>query len=128
MENKSDLVTYLHRCCYSPTTSSWLKAIKNGFFTTWPGLDETIVHNKSSQVSRNHQRPSTTAIQKPAVHVTRARKGEFRRTPPNGIHQRSIRPEAPRILVKDEASIRFFGILFQVTCGAVFIINFTLLF
>ncbi len=43
LETKSDLVAYLHQCCYSPTTSVWLIAIKRGFFTTWPGLDEIIV-------------------------------------------------------------------------------------
>jgi hypothetical protein len=59
METKSDLVAYLHRCCYSPTTSGWLKAIKSGFFTTWPGLDETIVQKhlpKSAATIKGHQR------------------------------------------------------------------------
>jgi hypothetical protein len=31
METKANLVAYLHRCSYSPTTYGWLKAIKNGF-------------------------------------------------------------------------------------------------
>lgn len=59
METKSDLVAYLHQCCYSPTTSGWLKAIKSGFFTTWPGLDETIVQKhlpKSAATIKGHQR------------------------------------------------------------------------
>jgi hypothetical protein len=59
METKFDLVAYLHRCCYSPTTSGWLKAIKTGFFTTWPGLDETIVQKhlpKSAATIKGHQR------------------------------------------------------------------------
>jgi hypothetical protein len=58
METKSDLAAYLHRCCYSPTTSGWLKAIKNGSFTTWPGLDETIVQKhlpKSTATIKGHQ-------------------------------------------------------------------------
>jgi hypothetical protein len=59
METKADLVAYLHRCSYSPTTSGWLKAIKNGFFTTWPGLDENIVQKhlpKSAATIKGHQR------------------------------------------------------------------------
>jgi hypothetical protein len=43
MQTKADIVAYLHRCSYSPTTSGWPKAIKNGCSTTWPGLDENIV-------------------------------------------------------------------------------------
>jgi hypothetical protein len=57
METKADLVPYLHRCSYSPTTSGWLKAIKNGFFTTWPGLDETLSKNISPS-----QSPPSNAI------------------------------------------------------------------
>jgi hypothetical protein len=60
METKADLVAYLHRCSYSPTPAGWLKAFKNGFFTTWPGLGENIVqkHNfpKSAATIKGHQR------------------------------------------------------------------------
>jgi hypothetical protein len=61
METKADLVAYLHvhRCSYSPTTSGWLKAIQNRFFTTWPGLDENIVQKhlpKSAATIKGHQR------------------------------------------------------------------------
>jgi hypothetical protein len=66
METKADLVTYLHQCCYSPTTSGWLKAIKNGFFTTWPGLDETIVQKhlpKSAATIKGHQRQQFKNLQ-----------------------------------------------------------------
>ena len=54
METKSDLVTYLHKCCYSPTTSGWLKAIKNGFFTTWPGLHARMRANTAAAVDKKH--------------------------------------------------------------------------
>jgi len=29
---------FLHACCFSPATSTFIKAIKNGNFLTWPGL------------------------------------------------------------------------------------------
>jgi hypothetical protein len=35
---KQDIVTYLHRACFSPVPSTWLKAIDAGHFATWPGL------------------------------------------------------------------------------------------
>jgi hypothetical protein len=37
--SKTQLVQYLHGCCGSPVLSTWKKAIKNGNFITWPGID-----------------------------------------------------------------------------------------
>ena len=39
-----DLVKYLHAACFSPVKSTWLKAIKNNQFLTWPGLTTTLVN------------------------------------------------------------------------------------
>ena len=36
--NTSELLQYLHACCFSPRKATWLNAIRNGHFTTWPGL------------------------------------------------------------------------------------------
>ncbi len=38
-----DLVNYLHACCFSPTKSTFLKAIKNDFLLSWPGLNPKTV-------------------------------------------------------------------------------------
>ena len=38
-KKKTVLVHYLHGCCFSPTPRTFLKAIKNGNFLTWPGLN-----------------------------------------------------------------------------------------
>jgi hypothetical protein len=37
-EQKSikDTITYLHTCCFSPVQDTWIKAIQNGHFATWP--------------------------------------------------------------------------------------------
>ena len=40
---KLDLVRYLHAACFSPVHSTWLKAIRNNNFTTWPGLTKSLV-------------------------------------------------------------------------------------
>jgi hypothetical protein len=39
-EQKSiqDTITYLHACCFSPVTDTWLKSIQNGNFSTWPSV------------------------------------------------------------------------------------------
>jgi hypothetical protein len=39
-EEKSmqDTITYLHACCFSPVTDTWLKSTQNGHFATWPSV------------------------------------------------------------------------------------------
>jgi hypothetical protein len=41
--NQKDLINYLHAACFSPVKSKWIAAIKNGNFTSWPGLTERAV-------------------------------------------------------------------------------------
>ena len=51
----TDLIQYLHGCCFRPTEISFLKAIKNGNFLTWQGLN--------NQTLLKHIPPSiTTAL------------------------------------------------------------------
>jgi hypothetical protein len=44
------LINYLHAACFSPVKSTWIKAIKNGFFSSWPGLNE---HNVEKYLSKS---------------------------------------------------------------------------
>jgi hypothetical protein len=39
-EQKSiqETITYLYACCFSPVKDTWLKAIQNGHFATWPSI------------------------------------------------------------------------------------------
>ena len=39
----SDLADFLHAACFAPVKSTFLKAIKLGFFKTWPGLSERLI-------------------------------------------------------------------------------------
>jgi hypothetical protein len=41
--NKWDLVRFLHTAAFSPVQDTWLKAIRAGHFTTWPGFTEDMV-------------------------------------------------------------------------------------
>jgi hypothetical protein len=43
---QTDLITYLHAACGSPVPSTWMKAIRNGHFATWPGLTAKLVKDK----------------------------------------------------------------------------------
>jgi hypothetical protein len=55
--NQKDLINYLHAACFSPVKSIWIKAIKNGFFSSWPGLNEHSVEkylSKSTSTAKGH--------------------------------------------------------------------------
>jgi hypothetical protein len=62
---QQDLINYLHGACFSPVKSTWIKAIKMGFFLSWPGLNEHSADkylSKSTSTTKghlNHQRQNT---------------------------------------------------------------------
>ena len=39
---KTELATYLHACCFSPTARTFIRAIKNENFISWPGLTPSL--------------------------------------------------------------------------------------
>ncbi len=38
----ADTIEFLHKACFSPSTSTFIKAIENGHFSTWPMLTSEI--------------------------------------------------------------------------------------
>jgi hypothetical protein len=55
--NQKDLINYLHAACFSPVKSTWITAIKNGNFLSWPGLTEHAVEkhlSKSTAATKVH--------------------------------------------------------------------------
>ena len=59
MQTLPDLVTYLHRACFSPVPATWTKAIDAGYFATWPGLTSDLVRKhlaKSVATAKGHLR------------------------------------------------------------------------
>jgi hypothetical protein len=55
--NQKDLINYLHAACFSPVKSTRIKAIKNGNFSSWPGLNEHRVEkhlSKSTATAKGH--------------------------------------------------------------------------
>ena len=40
---KKDLIVFLHACCFSPTHSTFIKAVQNGNFITWLGLTPELI-------------------------------------------------------------------------------------
>jgi hypothetical protein len=76
--NQKDLINYLHAACFSPVKSTWMTAIKNGHFTSWPGLTEHAVEkhlSKSTSTTKGHlnqqrQNARTTKVKYPKVIIT----------------------------------------------------------
>jgi hypothetical protein len=56
------MIKFLHAAAFSPVKSTWITAIKRGYFTTWPGLTTAAV---------NKQHPQTTATVKGHLDQTR---------------------------------------------------------
>jgi hypothetical protein len=69
--NQKDLINYLHAACFSTVKSTWIKAIKNGNFSSWPGFNEHTVekylskYTSTAKVHLNQQRQNarTTKIE-----------------------------------------------------------------
>jgi hypothetical protein len=40
---KQQLAVYLHAACFSPAPSTFIKAIKHGYFASWPGLTTDLI-------------------------------------------------------------------------------------
>jgi hypothetical protein len=76
--NQKYFINYLHAACFSPVKSTWITAIKNGNFSSWPGLTEHAVEKhlyKSTSTTKGHlnqqrQNARTTKIKNAQVIVT----------------------------------------------------------
>jgi hypothetical protein len=53
---KKDLINYLHAACFSPVKSTWITAIKNGNFSSWPGLTLHAVEKHLSKYTSTKER------------------------------------------------------------------------
>jgi hypothetical protein len=82
-ETKHDLVKYLHAACFAPVQSTWIRAIKNNHFSTWPGLNVELI--------KKHLPTSVATVQ---GHVKRERQGlqsTTNRTPPYKDNMQEIK-------------------------------------
>ena len=46
-----ELAQFLHGACFSPPKSTFIQAIKNGNFLTWPGLNPPLIRKMPDSVS-----------------------------------------------------------------------------
>jgi hypothetical protein len=54
--NQKYLINYLHAACFIPVKLTWITAIKNGNFLSWPGLTEHAVEKTLVQIYHNHKK------------------------------------------------------------------------
>ena len=55
--NLQEHIKYLHQCAFSPTTMTWLQAVKKGHFKTWPGVTVEVIQRylpKSKATTLGH--------------------------------------------------------------------------
>jgi hypothetical protein len=57
------LINYLHAECFSPVKSSWITAIKNGNFLSWPGLTDLSKSTATTKGHLNQQRQNARTTQ-----------------------------------------------------------------
>ena len=65
-EKQADLATFLHAACFSPVPSTFIKAIDNGHFSTWPGLTTKLIKThlpKSMATEKGHLKQERQRLQ-----------------------------------------------------------------
>jgi hypothetical protein len=101
---QTNLVTYLHAACGSPVPSTWIKAIRNGHFATWPGLTTKLVTEKL---------PKSIATVK--EHLNRQQKN-IRSTKPRAIATDTEEDANPPSDALNHRSHHVFAAVTDVTC------------
>ena len=65
IKTKKEIIKFLHKAAGSPVKSTWIQAIKNGQYTTWPGLTTKIVEKyleKSQATVKGHMKQTRQNI------------------------------------------------------------------
>jgi hypothetical protein len=71
-KTKQDLATFLHACAFSPVPSTFLRAIKQGHFSLWPGLTASLVNKhlpKSLATSKGHLKTQQKNVQSTKINT-----------------------------------------------------------
>ena len=72
LKTQPELVRYLHACAGFPTKPSWIKAIKNGHYASWPGLTVKAVAKyfpESEETMKGHGRKIKSGLRSTKVQV-----------------------------------------------------------
>jgi len=72
LKTQPELVQYLHACAGFPTKPSWIKAIKNGQYASWPGLAVKAMANhfpESKETMKGHGRKTKSGLRSTKAQV-----------------------------------------------------------
>jgi hypothetical protein len=72
--------TFLHAACFNPVKSTWITAIKNGNFLSWPGLTEHDVEkhlSKSTATTKGHLNQQRQNSRTTQTKITKASSQEY---------------------------------------------------
>jgi len=72
LKTQPELIRYLHACAGFPTKPSWIKAIKNGQYASWPGLTVKAVAKhfpKSEETMKGHGRKTKSGLRSTKAQV-----------------------------------------------------------
>ena len=94
LSKQGDIIKYLHRACFSPCKDTWLRAIRAGYFKSWPGLTVQAVSKhlqKSSATLKGHMKQERKNLRstkpKPSPTEPTASETEAVMTSPSGERQ-----------------------------------------
>ena len=65
-QTNEDLITFLHAACCSLVPTTWIKAIENGQFATWPGLTPKLIRkylSPSEHTAKGHLKQERQGLQ-----------------------------------------------------------------
>jgi hypothetical protein len=63
--SKAKLIQFLHQCAFSPPASTWIKAINNQQFASWPGLTADAVRKylpDSTTTAKGHLKKTLAGV------------------------------------------------------------------
>eukprot|EP00804_Cyclotella_cryptica_P007932 CCRYP_019848-RA/>CCRYP_019848-RA protein AED:0.05 eAED:-0.05 QI:0/-1/0/1/-1/1/1/0/1335 len=63
--SKAKLIQFLHQCAFSPPPSTWIKAINNNQFASWPGLTADAVRQylpDSTATAKGHMKKTPAGV------------------------------------------------------------------
>jgi hypothetical protein len=115
--SKTQLVQYLYGCCGSPVVTTWEKAIKNGNFITWPGI-ETLsidahlpksIDSAKGHLNQEQKNLQSTRIQLPIVTIVElAPHGYYPCPYTTGLWKHASRPTKICLCV-DDFGVKYFS-------------------
>eukprot|EP00804_Cyclotella_cryptica_P004371 CCRYP_006794-RA/>CCRYP_006794-RA protein AED:0.43 eAED:0.30 QI:0/0/0/1/1/1/2/0/589 len=71
--SKAKLIQFLHQCTFSPPPSTWIKAINNNQFATWPGLTADAVRRylpDSTATAKGHMKKTPAGVRSTRITPT----------------------------------------------------------